>query len=240
MVYKAHHDTIAYLTIQDKQIPSEFNDFRIFFISDIHRRRINWQTLQTINEQIDIVLIGGDLTEKGVPLSRVQTNIRKLKEWNAPIFFVWGNNDYEANWQKLKQILVDEEITTLENTSVEINRNDQSISIMGFNCNKYREANYKLTTQNAQGDFRILVTHAPSAYYNLARDEQSEIQFVLAGHTHGGQIRIFGFGMYKSGGLTKHNRTYILISEGYGYSTLPFRLGTKAECHVITLSNVEK
>lgn len=235
MVYLAHHDKINYTTIFDKRLPTSFNNFQVFFISDIHRRNINENTLQSITQKIDIIIIGGDLTEKGVPLERTKANIAKLKKkWNVPIYFVWGNNDYEALPEKIHMLLVKENVTILTNTNKDIKKGNSTISLLGLDCCRYKVARLDLAQQEAKGDYFILITHAPSAFIELDYPNQDKIHTVLAGHTHGGQIRIFGFGPYERGGYLKHRNTNTFISEGYGYSKLPFRLGTNAECHVLT------
>src|SRR5690625_3287437 len=120
MVYQAHHDIINYLTIYDEKLPTAFNDFRVFFISDIHRRHVNESTLRSIKEDINVIIIGGDITEKGVPLERTKENLEKFKKWNLPIYFVWGNNDYEEDPEALYHLLVREGITILANTNLDI------------------------------------------------------------------------------------------------------------------------
>lgn len=238
MVYQAHHDTIEYQTIADESLPAGFEGFRIFFISDIHRRQIKNDTLHATLENVDIVIIAGDLTEKGVPLERTEDNIKKLKCWDIPIYFVWGNNDYEANPAAIDDLLKRENVIILANTNHQIVAgNGDTISILGLDCCYYREARLDLAMEHATGDFYIVVTHSPSAFYDLETEEQAKINGLLAGHTHGGQIRIFGFGLYPKGGYQLYNKTNVFVSEGYGYTRLPFRLGTKAECHVITLKN---
>lgn len=239
MVYVAHHDTINNYTIYDERLPSSFNNFQIFFISDIHRRVINERTLQLITDEIDIVIIGGDLTEKRVPLERTKANIKKLKRWNVPLYFVWGNNDYEALSENIDMLLVKENVTILTNTNEDIKRGNSTISLLGLDCCIYREARLDFALQNAKGDYFILLTHAPIAFFDLESSDQDKIHTVLSGHTHGGQIRIFGFGPYERGGYKRYRDTNTFISEGYGYSKLPFRLGTKAECHVLTIKNPE-
>ncbi|WP_188453836.1 metallophosphoesterase [Virgibacillus oceani] len=236
MIYKAHHDMIDFLTIADCKLPEGFHDFQVFFISDIHRRKINENTLQSIEEKIDIVIIGGDLTEKGVPIKRTENNINRLKQWNKPIFFVWGNNDYEAVPEKIYNLLLRENIVILANSNKDIIAdNGDILSLIGLDCCKYKEAHLDLALQGAKGSYNLLLTHAPSAFFDLNLDEQRLVHTVLAGHTHGGQIRILGFGLYRPGGFQIYRGINVLISEGYGYTRLPFRLGTKAECHVITL-----
>ncbi|WP_164668739.1 metallophosphoesterase [Virgibacillus doumboii] len=231
MVYTAHHDTIDYRTIHDTKIKSSF---RLFFISDIHRRTLKKDTLNDIGEKIDIVVIGGDLTEKGVPIERTRDNIRKLKLLNAPIYFVWGNNDYEAFPNRIYELLIEEEVIILANQNDDITINNNKVSLIGLDCCQYREARLDLAMANAEGEYNILLTHAPSAFYDLDEESQNKLDVVLAGHTHGGQIRILGFGFFERGGLTKLHNTTIIVSEGYGYTRLPFRLGTKSECHVLT------
>ncbi|MBT2214290.1 metallophosphoesterase family protein [Virgibacillus dakarensis] len=236
MVYQAHHDTVEYETINDPELPRGFDGFRIFFISDIHRRVVRKTTLQSITDKMDMVVIGGDLTEKGVPLNRTKENIKRLKLLHAPIYFVWGNNDYEADPEAIYKLLCEEDVMVLANAHHNITtENNGSISVLGLDCCYYKEARLDLAMENSAGEYYILITHAPKAFYELTTEDQKNINLVLAGHTHGGQIRIFGFGLYQKGGLERYDKTNVLVSEGYGYTGLPFRLGTKAECHVITL-----
>ncbi|MBP1949540.1 metallophosphoesterase [Virgibacillus litoralis] len=231
MIYNAHHDTIDFRTIKVTDLSSEFN---LFFISDIHRRKVRTDTLRSIDEYIKLVVIGGDLTEKGVPISRTRENIHKLKEFGAPIYFVWGNNDYEALTSKVYELLISEGVIILTNNNDDILIGSQTISLMGLDCCQYSEARMDLAMINSTGFYNILLTHDPSAFYETEEEFQNKVDIVLAGHTHGGQIRIFGFGYFEKGGLTKLHNTKILVSEGYGYTRLPFRLGTKSECHVLT------
>lgn len=236
MVYLAHHDTIDFRTIRDEDFPTEFDSFRLFFISDIHRRKLKQSTLNKIIENIDIIVIGGDLREKGVPFERTRNNLKMIKNWNKPIYFIWGNNDYEEKPETLYTLLKDENIEVLANETKCIKAsNGTTFNLIGLDCCQYKEARVDLAMKGIDNDaYTILITHAPSAFYDMSESEQDSIQTVIAGHTHGGQIRIFGFGLYESGGLKQKRKTNILVSEGYGYTRLPFRLGTKAECHVLT------
>ena len=59
---------------------------------------------------------------------------------------------------------------------------------------------------------------------------------MLSGHTHGGQIHLFGFRPYERGRLKRENDLTILISNGYGTTGVPLRLGAKAETHLINNS----
>lgn len=234
MTFKAHQDNIKYRSIVDKRLPKEFNGFRVFFISDIHRRRINPHTLKSIKEDINIVVIGGDLTEKAVPLQRTRKNLKLLRQFNVPIYFVWGNNDREVNVKKFQYMLHEEDIIILKDSYINIMRNEQILTLIGFDY--YEEENFQinLNWNQIKDNYCLLLTHVPHSFYNLDPYIQRNIHTVLAGHTHGGQIRFFNIGFYQRGGLHMFGKTNIFISEGYGYTFLPFRLQTDAECHVLT------
>ncbi len=81
--------------------------------------------------------------------------------------------------------------------------------------------------------FRILVSHNPAIASSLTAED--EIRLILSGHTHGGQIRIFGFGPYELGGIKQKNGITVMTSNGYGTTGVPFRLGAKPETHLLTL-----
>lgn len=234
MIFKAHQDVIDYRSIVDIRLPEEFNDFRVFFISDIHRRRINSNTLKTIKKNINIIVIGGDLTEKGVPLQRTRANLKLLKQFNVPIYFVWGNNDSEVNTEQFQDVLYEENVIILEDSYINMIRNNQTLSLIGFDYHEEEKAYIKLNWEQLKGNYCLLLTHVPHSFYNLEPYIRRNIHTVLAGHTHGGQIRIFNLGFYQRGGLHIFEKTNIFISEGYGYTFLPFRLQTNAECHILT------
>ncbi|EQB36084.1 metallophosphoesterase [Virgibacillus kapii] len=235
MIYLAYLDTTHYHSIQHNCLPEEFHMFRIFFISDIHRRRINKKTIDKIKKHVDIIVIGGDLTEKYVPLSRTRKNLHLLKQLCPTIYFIWGNNDYEVNTNDLIELLLAENITILKNTNEELMNHQKKITLLALDCMKYGEPNFEMANKGITGDFRILLTHDPMGFYTLCDTQKAAIQLVLSGHTHGGQIRFLGFGPYESGSFKNVQNTSILVSEGYGFTTLPFRLGTRSQCHVITL-----
>lgn len=232
MVYNAYHDNINNIEVNiGLRAP-----LKVFFISDIHRRKINQDTIAEIPNNLDLVVIGGDLLEKGVSFNKVRHNLQLLKKFHTPIYFIWGNNDYEVDSNALEQMFIDLDINVLKNKAVNLNHHGSSISLVGLDCCNEGLPDYEKALSEATGSYSILLTHDPFAFYELNEEQTKSIDFVLSGHTHGGQIRIFGFGPYTRGGLKQHNSVPILVSEGYGYTKFPFRLGTKAECHVITVT----
>ncbi|MBS4199528.1 metallophosphoesterase family protein [Bacillus sp. FJAT-49732] len=235
MYREAFTDEVKMETLQFPNFPKEIGEFHIFFISDIHRREISDRILEQIKGKTDIVIIGGDLTEKGVPISRVTENLKKLKRI-APVFFVWGNNDYEIDQGHLREAFHSIGVNELLNAVYYINRNGKKIALIGLDdFSQELPALDLFMDQVEESSFKILICHNPDTMHMVPNIQN--IAFVLSGHTHGGQIRIFGIGPYSKGGIRKVKETTLLISNGYGTTLVPLRLGAKAETHLISIKS---
>ncbi|MFD1018517.1 metallophosphoesterase [Thalassobacillus hwangdonensis] len=244
MYWKANTDHIGIVKIDHPKLPSSFEGFCIFLISDIHKRIIKSDTLERVKQtrKPDIILIAGDLLEKGVPLTSVTANIKRLNTLEAPIYFVWGNNDYEADRKELDALLLDLNVKVLANESVNFeSEHGEKVSLMGLDAYDKEEEDrsaalkesFRYAYTDTEGEFIILAIHDPFWFDAIEQMDQAKISTVLSGHTHGGQIRIFGFGPYQRGGYSKKGTTDLFVSEGYGTTKLPLRLGTRAECHLV-------
>ncbi|MGG3470813.1 metallophosphoesterase [Neobacillus pocheonensis] len=236
MLKQAFLNIVVEQEIYFPEFPTTFGKVSIFFISDIHRRTISETIINNVKGKADIVIIGGDLTEKGVPISRVKTNLTRLKQI-GPVYFVWGNNDYEVDYHELDAILLVNGIKVLANTSVTFESNEgEKLCLLGVDDMSQKRDRLELALFDAEEkSFKILVSHFPNITNKILPDHQ--ISLVLSGHTHGGQIHLFGYSPYKRGGLKKLQNVTQLISNGYGTTTVPLRLGAPAECHLLTLKN---
>lgn len=209
---------------------------RLFFISDIHRREINERLIKKIEGKIDLVIIGGDLVEKGVPISRVLKNLENLSRL-APVFFVWGNNDREVGEEKLREVLAQANVKVLDNESFSV-PGHSAWGICGTDDVSSRNLNIEKTVQDVKlYEHLIFVTHQPKVFTQA--EAFIDPVLMLAGHTHGGQIRIGKLGLFENGAFISTNGRTKLISNGFGTSTVPLRFGAVPECHIITISYAE-
>ncbi|MGD6994438.1 metallophosphoesterase [Sutcliffiella horikoshii] len=234
MYKQAMQENIIEQTLAFPDFPQSFGKIRIFFISDIHKRKISAEFINKINN-IDLVIIGGDLTEKKVPLSQVSENIEQLKELGI-VFFVWGNNDYEVDYHELDSLLLQQGVKILDNTSYlfESELGDR-LELVGVDDLVHERDDLATALEETKSDsFKILVSHEPEIVEKFTDGEN--ISLVLSGHTHGGQIRIFGFGPHEKGRLTQLPHTTQLISNGFGTSLVPLRLGAPPETHILTVT----
>ncbi|MFX3624747.1 MAG: metallophosphoesterase [Ectobacillus sp.] len=234
MYKEAKRNTIVEHVLSFSEFPETFGEVRIFFISDIHKRRISHELAERVKGRVDLVIIGGDLTEKGVPLSQAAENVRLLNEI-GPVYFVWGNNDYETDYHELDALLLDHKVKILDNTRVIFESEEgEKFILLGVDDAGLKRDRLDLALLDCEEDgFRVLVSHNPDIIHKFTEREQ--ISLVLSGHTHGGQIRLFQHRRFLKGGLYQYSHTHLLVSNGYGTTLLPLRFRAPAQTHHITL-----
>ncbi|MCB1343575.1 MAG: metallophosphoesterase family protein [Pseudooceanicola sp.] len=90
-----------------------------------------------------------------------------------------------------------------------------------------------------EGKPLILLAHEPDVFPDLA----DRAMLVLSGHTHGGQVRLFGralvapsrHGTAYALGHYREGRRQLVVSGGLGCSTIPLRVGIEPEITLVTL-----
>ena len=205
----------------------------VFFISDIHRRVIDNRLIKKIKKHgdIDVVVIGGDLAENGVPIKRVQQNVKNLAVLGKAVFYIWGNNDREVGEGAIRQIFESCNGHILDNENAPIPGHPDWI-IAGTDDPSSKNVDIIAALRGLdQEKYSLWVTHTPSLFRKVR--EQTNPTVLLAGHTHGGQIRLGPFGLQDKGAFTLNGQTAQLISNGYGTSMLPLRFGAPPECHIL-------
>jgi len=74
------------------------------------------------------------------------------------------------------------------------------------------------------------------------------VDIVLSGHTHGGQVTLFGlwvpympsdYGQKYSGGFAKTAYTAVYVTRGIGMTFLPIRFFARPEITVLTLKSAQ-
>lgn len=234
MYREAVRNTMLEHTLSFVNFPESFGKVRIFFISDIHRRVIAPSLIENVKGNADFVIIGGDLAEKGVSLSKIAANIQTLSEI-GPIYFVWGNNDYEIDYHELDALLLEHGVKILDNTRVLFeSESGDKLCLLGVDDVGLERDRLDLALADCQEDgFRILISHNPAIVNKMSGQEQ--ISLVLSGHTHGGQIRLFYSKRYLKGGVYEYPCTTLFVSNGYGTTLIPLRFRAPAQTHLITL-----
>lgn len=202
----------------------------LFFISDTHARKIDVSMIDSIDQKIQAVIIGGDFVDRRTTEDTLLHNIRTLSQL-GPAYFIWGNNDVEFGEQKLRQLLTDHHIGIIENESIKLeSKNDLTISAVSY---RPGERNIQRTIEQCEEMKTVFIAHNPELFGKVHKQFQPLLS--IGAHLHGGQIRLGRFGLQPHGYFKKIKNRYELVSNGYGTTLVPLRLGAKPESHLITI-----
>ncbi|WP_158541015.1 metallophosphoesterase [Sporosarcina sp. BI001-red] len=236
MFYSAHRTSLKTHRMKAKSPSTANAELTVFFISDVHRRRVPEKLLNKVRSHfgsVDLVIIGGDVAEKGVPLERVKNNVEKLATL-GPVYYIWGNNDREIGESNVREIIADVGGTILDNGSVRIPMHPDWI-ISGADDPSSGNTNLqKAVSFEEDYTYQLVAVHNPSLFNKIMKISKPVL--LVGGHTHGGQIRFGPFGMQPKGEFKDDDDECAqLISNGFGTTLVPLRFGAPPETHLITV-----
>lgn len=235
--------------IASKDLPAEFNGFRIAFATDFHyESRFSRKHLPSLVNALkslnaDILLLGGDYRGRnGGDVNELFAALSSIKT-RYGTYAVMGNHERGENDTLVRKAMNETGVKLLEHSTDTIHKEKNFILITGIkNPFDLKNNGISPTLSVSPKDFVIMLTHTP----DYAEDTDiSNTDLVLAGHTHGGQISFFNkwtpakFSKYGNRFLTgkKYNSTGIpiIISNGLGTSRRDIRLFTPSEIVLIVL-----
>jgi len=213
---------------------------KIALLTDLHTSGLGRREIRLLDllnaENPDVIIISGDNLTAGFDYSKVRPLLSRL---HAPlgVWFVRGNWE---NRYPLKN-----EHTFYSQLGVRFLLNDAApiepgVWLAGLDDPSTGAPNLNAALAKIPtGAYTILTFHAPG-FFNQAA---GRAPLVLAGHTHGGQVRIpfvpvfwkpHGSGHYLEGWYTaRGSRMY--VSRGIGTSVLPIRFLCRPELAIITI-----
>lgn len=271
MILEAMVIRLRFVDVYLDDLPAEFNGTTVLFMTDLHMDPLNSpERAYRVMEQLsrlnpDMILLGGDYASAGlfeaIGEEDAQSRIRARKEEDLGRFFSWmkGLNpplgkyavagEHDVELEELQGILALGDVRLLKNECVRVERNGASLVVMGLDDWIAGEQNPGApAAQVVQGDCVVALSHNPDAFPAMilksAAGGGSAVDLMLSGHTHGGQITLFGirpiytystYGNRYAGGWIREGGPHLLVSCGVGTTLMPLRLGATAEAHLITL-----
>ncbi|MDH3628583.1 MAG: metallophosphoesterase [Acidobacteriota bacterium] len=228
-------------------MPSAFHGFKILFLSDIHAgpflrpATLSRCVTRLLAREPDLIVIAGDIVTSSIAeYVAVRESFRRLTA-AADCFTVLGNHDHYADRVgDLQSLLEEDGIHVLTNRSVPLERCGAKITLAGIDDLLMGRPDFTAALREASGPV-VLLTHHPDVMYEAAK---RGVDLVLAGHTHGGQIRFGGFPpLVRQSRLGFHEgrfrcaRTRMLVSRGMGVVGLPIRAACDPEAWILTLQD---
>jgi len=236
-------------------LPLPFDGLRVAYISDIHygsffsKERVD-ALVQRVNALApDLIILGGDYGEDSQGAVAF-FSLHPQFQARYGVVGVMGNHDRtppESNLQLLQQEMAACGVRPLVNDVLLLKKDGATLAIAGVDdFYNGSPALSQVAQMCRNADFTIFAPHSPDILPETYQMTGGPFyQLALCGHTHGGQVSLFGraiksssnYGNRYLSGWKQENGVDIMISNGVGTSVLPVRLGARPQIHLITLKS---
>lgn len=273
LYFQANDITITNYTYKSDKVPEGFQNYKILQLTDLHSNlfgKDNVRLLQEIEKvDPDMIAVTGDmmnsLEDDGVVFLELAEQLVK----RYPVYYIDGNHElivkliskrgehqfYPAFIERLKQLgvhIVNDKSAKLTRGEDEILLTGLDIPLIFYSDKDADIGNYEFNRsyvekkigQAADDLFHLLLVHNPD-YFPVY--EQWGAHLILAGHHHGGMIRIpfmggligqngkFELFPTYSAGEFKENEATMYVGRGLGNYSINLRLFNRPELVVVTL-----
>lgn len=234
-------------------LPPAFDGLRIVELADLHGRvfgRGSRRLLAAVRRaEPDLICIDGDLFDEHTDLAMLPPLLRGLCAI-APVYYVTGNHEWRV--PGLRGILAQMRacgVTVLQDDWRVLRRGEDALVLAGTDdpCGPAErktpaELIADIRAEAGEAAFLLLLAHRND---QLPQWSALGVQAVLAGHCHGGVVRLpFVGGLFGTdrrlfpvwdAGLYRQGETALYVSRGLGYTNVHFRLFNRPEVAVIVL-----
>lgn len=234
-------------------LPPAFDGLRIVELADLHGRvfgRGSRRLLAAVRRaEPDLICIDGDLFDERTDLAMLPPLLRGLCAI-APVYYVTGNHEWRV--PGLRGILAQMRacgVTVLQDDWRVLRRGEDALVLAGTDdpCGPAErktpaELIADIRAEAGEAAFLLLLAHRND---QLPQWSALGVQAVLAGHCHGGVVRLpFVGGLFGTdrrlfpawdAGLYRQGETALYVSRGLGYTNVHFRLFNRPEVAVIVL-----
>ena len=249
-----------------KQV-AQISDFQIGLWGD-NRSTASRSVAQIIEAKPAVALISGDfLYHPGKNIKPEITTavdiVRPLVEAGIPTYAVLGNHDYGMSSKKaqpkteeaerLEKALETAGIKVLENEAVQLQlpNNNEPLYLVGVGSQWASRNNVEEALKNVPDNSpRIAIMHNPDTFEQFPANTAP---LSVAGHTHGGQVRVPGMPQWSWLKFTQKDKVYadgwakgygesgnqLYVNPGIGMSIAPIRLFCPPELTFFTLQSEE-
>lgn len=261
------HFQVKEVVFASPDLPQAFDGFRILQLSDIHSGSWNGdvealtRAIDICNaQQADIIAFTGDLVNNHADEIKPLMSVFSRLKAKDGVYSVLGNHDYATyrSWESESARLANVDTLILNQKKMGwqvlmnehriIHRGNDSIALIGVE-NSGRppfpdRADLPQALSGTDGMFKVLLSHDPTHWRRKVLPE-TDIQLMLAGHTHDMQISLFGFSVSRyiypeHRGLYLEGARGLYVNIGLGFVLFPMRLGAWPEITIITLRRETK
>ena len=245
VAYERHQINRIVRDITVRGLPSSLEGLRIGMITDIHHSSVvpaddvNLAVMLLKEAAPDIVVMGGDYVsffDRGY-IGPVAELLAPLAGAPQGSFAVLGNHDDE---KEMPAALTASGFTVLKDQRTSLTVRGERLDIAGIRF-WTKTPGEIASVLKGTGGTTMLLAHDPR---RLVEAAALDVQLVLSGHTHGGQVIVPAFGAVAgrkfpvlSGYATRDN-TSLFVSRGVGTVYVPIRVNCPPDVAVLTLRSI--
>jgi uncharacterized protein len=231
-----------------RRLPPAFDTLRIVQLTDVHHSL--YTPIETVQEAVhmanrlrpDLVALTGDyVTLSPSYIWPVARALGKLRA-RLGVYAVLGNHDFQVDADEVTRALRAQHIRVLRNSHYALRSRGSTLWLAGvddlwWNADDFHAALASVPAREP----KILLCHNP---IGIRQAVAHGVDFVLSGHTHGGQVRLPLVGSLRGRsklgerfveGWNRLDGTQIYVSRGIGKSVVPLRLNCPPEITCLRL-----
>lgn len=239
--YNAYTPVVRYADITiDKPLSKPL---RIGMAADTHlgvlfgAKQIDKLVAVMNREQVDMILLPGDLMDDNVDAYRAENMQPHLEKLRAPlgVYATLGNHDLFGHEREIYEELTRAGIRVLANESTVV---DGRLLVVGRNddLDRTRPSTETLLSNQNTALPVLLMDHRPT---DIEAHSKLPVDIQVSGHVHNGQIApanlIVRFLNRLHYGYEHIGNGHFFVTSGYGFWGVPLRLGSQSEVWVINV-----
>lgn len=188
------------------RLPAAWEGLKILLLTDPHvwewgERERRVVALCATLETPDLIVWAGDFlgSYRGVsPAVRLVQEVSALFR-ETPTFGIWGNAEHKIRPERrawLKELLAQTGMRVLENENQSLTLRGETVQLAGCDDPYYGFADLEATFAGLDPErFTLFLAHSPQV---AALADAAQLDLMLSGHTHGGQVRFPIIGPWKT------------------------------------------
>lgn len=246
-LYNAYTPVIRHVSININKPLTQ--PLRIGLASDLHLGVLfggkQLDDLSTImnREKVDIIFLPGDIMDDNTIAYEAEHMQAQLQKLRAPlgVYATLGNHDLFGHQREIQQALKQAGIQVLNDQAIFV---DNRFWVVGRpdNLDTHRQSTPQLLKQTNTTQPIFLLDHRPT---DVLAHAELPIDLQVSGHVHNGQVfpanlivRAINRISY---GYEQIKNSHFVVTSGYGFWGVPFRLGSQSEVWIIDVhGNTQK
>ena len=244
--------TVTRRTLEFADLPPGLDGLTILHLSDVHAGiHMEFERMRAIAQQAndlgaELIVQTGDMID--ISPAYVPEYVRAFRDLSAPlgVVAVLGNHDHYTGEDEVIAGVRDAGQIFVRNGMHVIERGGAVLALLGIDDPRNWRADdpqtddVRAALRRAPPDaFKVLLAHRPGAFDSASAEG---IHLTLAGHIHGGQLRVPGVNWSAGRLITKYPMGHyrrgpaqLYVSRGIGVVGVPIRVFAPPEVALLTL-----